>query len=93
MASKTTENKRYLSHDLADWACGLKYEHLSAGAIKSAKLFWFDSIGCALGGSEQADAKILLDHFCEVNGSTGPCSCFVSGFNVPAACLKKAGPV
>jgi hypothetical protein len=26
-------------------------------------LFWFDSIGCALGGSQQDDAKILLKHY------------------------------
>ena len=25
-------NKKYLSHTLAEWACGLKYEHLSAKA-------------------------------------------------------------
>ncbi len=40
----------------------LKYEHLSPEAIQAAKLFWFDSIGCALGGSQQDDAKILLKH-------------------------------
>jgi hypothetical protein len=26
-------------------------------AIQVAKLFWFDSIGCALGGCQQDDAK------------------------------------
>ena len=45
-----------------NWACALKYEHLSPEAIQAAKLFWFDSIGCALGGSQQEDAKILLEH-------------------------------
>ena len=63
MAHQPTESKRLLSHIIADWACALKYEHLSPAAIQAAKLFWFDSIGCALGGSQQDDAKILLKHY------------------------------
>src|SRR5882724_2942060 len=62
MAHQRTESKRLLSHVIAEWACGLKYEDLSPEAIQAAKLFWFDSIGCALGGSQQEDAKILLKH-------------------------------
>lgn len=54
--SHPTESKRLLSHIIAEWACALKYEHLSAEAIQAAKLFWFDSIGCALGGSQQQNA-------------------------------------
>ncbi len=46
----------------------LKYEHLSPEAIQAAKLFWFDSIGCALGGSQQEDAKILLKHHRAMGG-------------------------
>ena len=61
MAHQSTESKRLLSYIIADWACALKYEHLSPEAIQAAKLFWFDSIGCALGGSQQEDAKILLE--------------------------------
>ncbi|MBO0695810.1 MAG: MmgE/PrpD family protein, partial [Verrucomicrobia bacterium] len=62
MSRSTTESKRVLSYTIAEWACSLKYEHLSPEAIQAAKLFWFDSIGCALGGSQQEDAKILLKH-------------------------------
>ena len=62
MANQKTESKRLLSYVIAEWACALKYEHLSPEAIQAAKLFWFDSIGCALGGSQQEDAKILLEH-------------------------------
>src|SRR3989440_4620879 len=62
MSRPTTESKRLLSHTIAEWACGLKYEDLSPETIQAAKLFWFDSIGCALGGSQQDDAKILLKH-------------------------------
>ena len=63
MAHQATELKRLLSHVIAEWACALKYEHLSPEAIQAAKLFWFDSIGCALGGIQQDDAKILLKHY------------------------------
>src|SRR5438876_961461 len=48
MANQTTESKRLLSYVIAEWACSLKYENLSLEAIQAAKLFWFDSIGCAL---------------------------------------------
>ena len=79
----TTPGKRYLSHTLAEWATSLKYEDLSPAAIQSAKLFWYDSLGCGLGGSQQEDAHILLAHYREMAGSkqgSGPCTCFVSGF-------------
>ena len=69
MANQKTESKRLLSYTIAEWACALKYEHLSPEAIQAAKLFWFDSIGCALGGSQQEDAKILLKHH---RAATGP---------------------
>src|SRR5881397_14307 len=70
MSRPTTESKRLLSHTIAEWACGLNYEHLSPEAIQAAKLFWFDSIGCALGGSQQDDAKILLKHYRAMSGET-----------------------
>src|SRR5262245_8870769 len=38
--SPSTPGKKYLSHTLAEWACGLDYEHLSPEAIERAKLFW-----------------------------------------------------
>lgn len=74
--------RKYLSHTLSEWACCLKYEHLSDKAVHTAKLFWYDSLGCALGGSQQEDAKILLAHHREMagGGGGGPCTTFVSGF-------------
>src|SRR5437764_13671174 len=82
MAQHPTESKRLLSYTIADWACSLKYEHLSSAAIQAAKLFWFDSIGCALGGSQQEDAKILLKHYRAIAGPAGgsKATAFVSGF-------------
>src|SRR5213593_4079260 len=90
MSRPTTESKHLLSQTIAEWACGLKYEDLSREAIQAAKLFWFDSIGCALGGSQQEDAKILLKHYRAMSatadssggesGGTGKATAFVSGF-------------
>jgi 2-methylcitrate dehydratase len=70
MANQPTESKQLLSYIIADWACSLKHEHLAPEAIQAAKLFWFDSIGCALGGSQQEDAKILLKHHRAMAGET-----------------------
>src|SRR6188474_3506471 len=80
MAKQNTESKRLLSYVIAEWACALKYEHLSPEAIQAAKLFWFDSLGCALGGSQQDDAKILLKHHRAMGGGKGNATAFVSGF-------------
>src|SRR5204863_7380330 len=70
MASQKTESKRLLSYVIAEWACALKYEHLSPETVQAAKLFWFDSIGCAIGGSQQEDAKILLKNYRAMSGET-----------------------
>jgi 2-methylcitrate dehydratase len=91
MSHQPPESKRLLSYIIAEWACALKYEHLSPEAIQAAKLFWFDSIGCALGGSQQDDAKILLKHHRAMSanrtdssggegGENGRATAFVSGF-------------
>ncbi|MCK6475347.1 MAG: MmgE/PrpD family protein [Phycisphaerales bacterium] len=92
-ASQVESSKKYVSHALAEWACSLTYDHLSPAAIEKAKLFWFDSMGCALGGSQQEDAHILLAHYREMAGLSpdrpadkghGPCTAFVSGFRTNA---------
>ena len=80
MSIQPTESKKLLSYTIAEWACALKYEDLSPEAIQAAKLFWFDSIGCALGGSQQDDAKILLKHYRAMGGGNGSATTFVSGF-------------
>src|SRR6266581_7869446 len=86
MSDRPSQSKSLLSHIIAKWACSLKYEHLSPEAIQAAKLFWFDSIGCALGGSQQDDAKILLKHYramsatVDSSGGKGNATAFVSGF-------------
>src|SRR5947207_15966356 len=86
MSHQATESKRLLSYTIAEWGCALECEHLSPAAIQAAKLFWFDSSGCALGGSQQEDAKILLKHHramsatVDSSGGSGQATAFVSGF-------------
>jgi len=80
MAKQASDSKKLLSYTIAEWACALKFKDLSPEAIQAAKLFWFDSIGCALGGSQQEDAKILLKHYRAMGGGNGKATAFVSGF-------------
>lgn len=81
MASHDTSKRHtdFVSYKLAQWAANLKYEDLSTDAIQAAKLFLFDSFGCALGGSQQHDVKIMLKHFRAMGGKR-TCTSFVSGF-------------
>lgn len=81
MGSTTTARKHtdFVTWKLADWAAKLRYEHLSPEAVHSAKLFLFDSFGCALGGSQQHDVQIMLKHF-KAMGGKKTCTAFVSGF-------------
>jgi 2-methylcitrate dehydratase len=93
-ANKSYKTTDFISATLARWAAGLQYEHLSPAAIRTAKLFWYDSLGCALGGSQQEDAHILLEHARRMRGSkagSGKCTLLVSGFRtdpVEAALLN-----
>jgi 2-methylcitrate dehydratase len=69
----------YIVDVLARWAAALKFEDLSDQAIAAAKLFWLDSIGCALGGAASEDARILLKHYQAMNPSgDGPCTVFTT---------------
>jgi 2-methylcitrate dehydratase PrpD len=69
MSDHETESKRLLSHTIAEWACSKVRASLSPAAIQAAKLFWFDSISCALGGSQQDDARILLSDYRAMSGT------------------------
>jgi len=71
-------NQSFVSYDLAKWAAGLTYDELSPDAIAAAKLFLYDSLGCALGGSKQHDVEITLNHFKEMGGAQ-TCTVFGSG--------------
>jgi len=54
--------------EMAQWAAGLEYEHLSAEAVHHAKRFLLDSFGCALGGYKQHDVAIALSVLDEIAG-------------------------
>ncbi len=69
----------FISWRLAQWASNLKYEDLSAEAVRTAKLFLFDSFGCALGGSQQEDVRIMLD-YARSQGGEPVCTVFGSGY-------------
>lgn len=58
-----------ITRKLAEWAAGLTYNDLSPEAIRAAKLFLFDSFGCALGGSRQHDVVIAHQYAEEVGGA------------------------
>src|SRR5262245_7928446 len=82
MATHTTtarKNTDFATWILSEWAANLKYEDLSPEAIQSAKLFLFDSFGCALGGSQQHDVEIMLKHFRAMGGKKS-CTTFVGGW-------------
>jgi len=81
MGSHDTSKKHtdFVSWKLAEWAANLTFDMLSDEAVHAAKLFLFDSFGCALGGSQQHDVQMMLKHF-KAMGGKKTCTCFVSGF-------------
>ena len=62
-----------ISQIWAEYACDLTYEALPQNVIDAAKMFIFDSFGCALGGSKTEDFAILEKTFREIGGE-GKCS-------------------
>jgi 2-methylcitrate dehydratase len=75
----TKSHTDFLTYKLAEWATNLSYDDLSPEAIQSAKLYLFDSFGCALGGSLQHDVLMLLEH-AKAMGGAPTCTVFGSGF-------------
>ncbi|MCK4871151.1 MAG: MmgE/PrpD family protein [Phycisphaerales bacterium] len=65
----------FVSYQLAAWAANLSYDDLSDEAIHTAKLYLFDSFGCALGGSQQHDVRIMLEH-AKAMGGAPTCTIF-----------------
>lgn len=86
MAGHDTSKKNtdFVSYALAKWASELSYEDLSEEAVHAAKLFLFDSFGCALGGSRQHDVEIMLEYAKAMRAGcpedSGACTTLVSGF-------------
>jgi 2-methylcitrate dehydratase len=53
---------------MARWAENLAYEDLGERAIHEARRYLLDSLGCALGGYRQEDARIALSVIDEIGG-------------------------
>jgi 2-methylcitrate dehydratase len=62
----------FISETIAAWASELFPGHLSDEAVQSAKLFLFDSLGCAMGGSQQEDLRIALELAEAMGGDPSP---------------------
>jgi 2-methylcitrate dehydratase len=72
---ETTEK---ITATMARWAASLRFEDLSPAAVREAKRFLLDSLGCALGGYLQHDVKIALDVLRETAGR-GPATVIGTG--------------
>jgi len=57
-----------ISRQIAEFAVGLKYDDIPTEAIKEAKRFLYDSIGCAYGASETKDVNAIRDIYTEMGG-------------------------
>lgn len=53
---------------MARWAADLKYEELGDAAIREARRYLLDSLGCAFGGYRTEDAGIALEVLDEIGG-------------------------
>jgi len=60
--------KEYITYKLAEFTKNLKYEDLTEETILNVKRFLLDSIGCAFGGSQTHDVKIMLDFYNDMAG-------------------------
>ena len=65
--------QKTISQIWAEYAVDLTFEDLSPESIAAAKMFLYDSFGCALGGSKTEDFQILEEVFKEIGGR-GECS-------------------
>ena len=63
---------------LAQWASDVTYNDLTPESIDAAKRFLFDTLGCAIGGSQMHDCKVFLDYYREF-GQPGPCTVVGAG--------------
>ncbi len=60
--------KQFITYQLAEFTKKLTFEDLDAKTIENVKRFLLDSIGCAFGGSQTHDVKIMLDFYNEIGG-------------------------
>ena len=68
---------------ISRWSTELQYDRLTDEAIREAKRYLLDSLGCALGGYQQHDVKIALEVL-EENGGSGPATVIGTGRQMDA---------
>lgn len=73
-----------ITETLSRWASALRFEHLTPESIAAAKSFLYDSLGCALGGYQTHDPKLVLQYIDEVGGKP-VCTLIGSGRKTDAA--------
>jgi len=80
-----------ITAEMARWAAGLEYEDIPEGAVREARRYLLDTLGCALGGFAQEDVKIALEVLDEIGGE-GPGTVIGSGakMDVVSAALANA---
>jgi 2-methylcitrate dehydratase len=77
---------------ISQFAAGLKFADISHDAVYQAKRFLLDSLGCALGGYRQHDARIALDVLGEI-GADGPCTVIGAGARLDAVSAALANAI
>ncbi len=58
-----------LSRQVAEFAAHLKFDDIPADAVAEAKRFMLDSVGCAFGGFDAEDPRIVLDLTRDLGGA------------------------
>jgi 2-methylcitrate dehydratase len=81
----------HVTATISRWAARQRFEDLSPEAVREAKRFLLDSLGCALGGYLQHDVKIALAVLAETAGR-GPATVIGTGarFDPVSASLANA---
>ena len=77
--------------EMARWAAGLQFEDIPESAVREARRYLLDTLGCALGGYAQEDVEIALEVLDEIGGE-GPGTVIGSGakMDVVSAALANA---
>ncbi|MDT8436825.1 MAG: MmgE/PrpD family protein [Gemmatimonadota bacterium] len=72
---------RPVTERMARWAADLRFEDIGDDAVREAKRYLLDSLGCALAGFRQEDAEIALGVLSEIAG-TGEATVIGTGARV-----------
>jgi 2-methylcitrate dehydratase len=80
-----------ITAEMARWAADLRFEDIPESAVREARRYLLDTLGCALGGFKQEDAEIALEVLDEIAGE-GPATVIGSGrsMDVVSAALANA---